>query len=96
MGYVALSRVRSLDGLSLIGINRMALRISDEALRIDEDLRKKACDDHARFEYLRKNAEKRAKKEIKQKDDKEKKASSWAERLAFKFLYGVKSNNRNN
>ena len=82
MGYVALSRVRSLDGLSLIGINRMALRISDEALRIDEDLRKKACDDHARFEYLRKNAEKRAKKEIKQKDDKEKKASSWAERLA--------------
>ncbi len=81
MGYVALSRVRSLDGLSLIGINRIALRISDEALRIDESLRKKACDDHARFEYLRKNAEKRAKQTAKKALDKEKKASSWQERL---------------
>ncbi|HYF96804.1 MAG TPA: PIF1 family DEAD/DEAH box helicase, partial [Patescibacteria group bacterium] len=32
MGYVALSRVRSLDTLSLAGINRMALQISTEAL----------------------------------------------------------------
>ncbi len=82
MGYVALSRVRSLEGLSLIGINRMALRISDEALRIDEHLRKKACDDHARFEHLRKNAEKRRKNEEKKASEKAKKASSWAERLA--------------
>ena len=40
MGYVALSRVRSLEGLSLVGINQMALRISQEALDIDETLRK--------------------------------------------------------
>jgi ATP-dependent exoDNAse (exonuclease V) alpha subunit len=39
MGYVALSRVRSLETLSLKGINRMALRVSNDALRIDEDLR---------------------------------------------------------
>ena len=82
MGYVALSRVRSLEGLSLIGINRMALRISEEALRIDETLRKKACDDHARFEHLRKKALKREKDEVKKASEKDKKASSWAERLA--------------
>ena len=65
MGYVALSRVRSLEGLNLLGINRMALRVSDEAIRIDEQLRKKACDDHARFEHLRAKALKRAKAAIK-------------------------------
>ncbi|MFZ1458696.1 MAG: PIF1 family DEAD/DEAH box helicase [Candidatus Saccharimonadales bacterium] len=81
MGYVALSRVRSLDGLSLLGINRMALRVSDEALRIDEQLRKKACDDHARFEHLRKKAVKRAKDETKRAVEKDAKATSWTERL---------------
>lgn len=81
MGYVALSRVRSLSGLSLIGINQMALRISDEALAIDGRLRKKAADDHARFEHLRAKAVKRQKDETKKAVEKEKKASSWAERL---------------
>lgn len=81
MGYVALSRVRSLAGLSLIGINRMALRISDEALQIDKTLRKKACDDHATFEHLRKKALKRAKDATKKALEKEKKASSWTDRL---------------
>lgn len=81
MGYVALSRVRSLDGLSLVGINQMALKISDEALKIDATLRKKAADDHARFEHLRAKALKREKDETKKVTEKEKKASSWAERL---------------
>lgn len=81
MGYVALSRVRSLDGLSLVGINRMALRISDDALAIDAELRKKACDDHARFEHLRKDAIKRQKAETKSATDKQRKATSWNERL---------------
>lgn len=81
MGYVALSRVRSLQGLSLIGINRMALKISPEALEIDKELRAKACDDHARFEHLRERAKKREKTALKNANDKEKKASSWAERL---------------
>ncbi|MEK9175488.1 MAG: hypothetical protein AAB795_02740, partial [Patescibacteria group bacterium] len=35
MGYVALSRVRSLDGLKLLGINRMALAVHPEVLKID-------------------------------------------------------------
>lgn len=81
MGYVALSRVRSLDGLSLVGINRMALKISPEALEIDKVLRKKAADDHARLEPLRKKAIKREKEAKKNVEAKEKKASSWNERL---------------
>lgn len=59
MGYVALSRVRSLEALSLAGINKMALMVSPEALEIDEILRVKAADDAKRFEYLRVVAEER-------------------------------------
>ncbi|HEX8182068.1 MAG TPA: PIF1 family DEAD/DEAH box helicase [Candidatus Saccharimonadales bacterium] len=60
MGYVALSRVRRLDNLSLVGINRMALQISEEALEIDKQLRRKSASDAARFEPLREKALKRA------------------------------------
>jgi len=35
MGYVALSRVRSLEGLFLKGLNEMALRINEEVLEFD-------------------------------------------------------------
>ncbi len=60
MGYVALSRVRSLDTLSLIGINNMALKVSAEALAIDEILRKQSHEQSKKFEHLRAEAEKRA------------------------------------
>jgi len=36
MGYVALSRVRSLEGLFLKGLNEMALRINEEVLDFDK------------------------------------------------------------
>lgn len=49
MGYVALSRVRGLQTLTLVGINRMALKISDEALEVDAMLRRKCEEDVARF-----------------------------------------------
>lgn len=39
MGYVALSRLRSLDGLKLVAINDMAFCINKEAFTIDEQLR---------------------------------------------------------
>ena len=42
MGYVALSRVKSLDNLYLYGINRMALQISEDALAINDVLQTKA------------------------------------------------------
>mmetsp|Transcript_16862 Transcript_16862/g.20695 ORF Transcript_16862/g.20695 Transcript_16862/m.20695 type:complete len:503 (+) Transcript_16862:113-1621(+) len=39
MGYVALSRVRSLDGLRLMGLNDMALQVHPKVLAYDQDLR---------------------------------------------------------
>ena len=53
MGYVALTRVRSLDTLSLTGLNSMALRVSPEALKIDLMLRSRAEADATRFAHLR-------------------------------------------
>jgi ATP-dependent exoDNAse (exonuclease V) alpha subunit len=44
MGYVALSRVRGLEHLSLDGINGMALQVSKQAKDIDQDLRKSSND----------------------------------------------------
>lgn len=44
MGYVALSRVQSLDGLFLDGITPRALTVSDRVARIDKDLRSQSHD----------------------------------------------------
>ena len=52
MGYVALSRVRDLQSLSLIGLNNMALKVSEEALVIDRMLRAKGSEDAQRFSHL--------------------------------------------
>lgn len=40
MGYVAISRVRSLDGLFLKGINNMALEVNQEVLELDQKFKK--------------------------------------------------------
>ena len=37
-GYVALSRVRTLSGLKLMGLNNIALKINEEILQFDNDL----------------------------------------------------------
>jgi len=78
MGYVALSRVRSLETLSLAGINQMALRVSPDALEIDEQLRRRAQSDARRFEHLRELAKKRT------KDPPQKlvEPGNWSEKLA--------------
>lgn len=52
MGYVALSRVRRLDSLSLAGINAMALQVSEAALGIDGVLRSGSRDAEQRFATL--------------------------------------------
>lgn len=39
MGYVALSRLRSFDGLHVVGINNMAFMVSEEAVRLDAQLK---------------------------------------------------------
>lgn len=38
MGYVALSRVRTLEGLTLLGINETALQVHEDVLLFDEEL----------------------------------------------------------
>ena len=43
-GYVALSRVRRLSGLYLLGINDHALKVSSEALEKDIDFKKRSAD----------------------------------------------------
>ncbi len=44
MGYVALSRVRSLDGMKLLGFNDMSLEIDREVLQMDKEFRDKSVD----------------------------------------------------
>ena len=39
-GYVALSRIKNIEGLKLIGLNDMALRVDPLILRIDEPIKK--------------------------------------------------------
>lgn len=52
MGYVALSRVRSLETLSLVGINNMALSVSEEALELDVALKLKGEADAVKYAHL--------------------------------------------
>jgi ATP-dependent DNA helicase PIF1 len=76
MGYVALSRVRSLETLSLNGINRMALQISPIALEIDKTLRAKCELDSKRLEKLRGNVKKRVESTAEEKNP-----SNWNEKV---------------
>ncbi len=80
MGYVALSRVKRLDSLVLIGINRMALQVSPDALAIDQLLQADSQAALARFKHLEEAAAKRAQKQ-KQKKTTEKPKSNWSKRL---------------
>lgn len=45
MGYVALSRVRSLKGIKLLGINDFALSVNPEIVEYDKTLRQKSRED---------------------------------------------------
>lgn len=76
MGYVALSRVRNLKTLSLLGINRMALQVSPAALTIDETLRQKSSQHSKQFAHLQKAANKRAKT-----PPLDKKKNDWSQKL---------------
>lgn len=78
MGYVALSRVKNLDNLFLVGINRTALQVSDDAKEIDVVLRQRADSDRKKFAHLEKQAVQRAKTPLK----KPKHQNSWQEKIA--------------
>jgi ATP-dependent DNA helicase PIF1 len=77
MGYVALSRVRSLDTLSLAGINRMALKVSEDALQIDQQLQTAST----QAEKLYKDLEKLAAKALKKKPKEPVGKKPWSERI---------------
>lgn len=81
MGYVALSRVRSLDTLYLAGINRMALTVSEQAKEIDRSLRRRSEADNDKFQHLRKKAMKRDLTPTK-KAATTKNGSSWSDKIA--------------
>lgn len=78
MGYVALSRVKRLDALTLLGINKMALAVSPDALAIDDFLQKASAQAATDFAHLIAKAEERAKAPA----EKPAAASPWADRLA--------------
>ncbi len=80
MGYVALSRVRSLDDLNILGINATAFKVSPRAIDIDEQLRSKSSKDAKRFEYLKPRIIQR-KNKPKVKLKKTDKKQSWNEKL---------------
>lgn len=49
MGYVALSRVRSLAGLKLLGLNDLALKVNEQMIKFDENLRARSAQDLVDF-----------------------------------------------
>ncbi|MEN9649744.1 MAG: hypothetical protein RL094_711 [Candidatus Parcubacteria bacterium] len=52
MGYVALSRVRSLEGLTILGINNNALEVNEEVLEFDDMLRARSAEARSLFEKM--------------------------------------------
>ena len=79
MGYVALSRVKNLDNLYLVGINQMALKVSEDAAQIDETLRTKAAKDTERFKHLVERAKARDLNPVKK--SKASGSSTWSEKI---------------
>jgi hypothetical protein len=80
MGYVALSRVKNLNNLYLAGLNRMALRVSEDARYMNDHLRQSSSEAAKKFAQLAKKADKR-KQKVKEPEAKKQKSSGWAEKI---------------
>ncbi len=59
MGYVALSRVKNMSSIYLLGMNAMALRVSEEATAIEDMLQRSSSDAIAQHAEVFEEAEKR-------------------------------------
>jgi ATP-dependent exoDNAse (exonuclease V) alpha subunit len=64
MGYVALSRVRSLGGITLLGINKLALKVNEEATKLDKKLYKQSQKDLEEVKKLTKRQIKKLQKDF--------------------------------
>ena len=87
MGYVALSRVKSLDSLSILGLHSNAFFIHPEVLEKDQEFRKLCSQAQTRFASLLKNKKEREAAAEKQKKSANsaknpEKSAAWTEKLA--------------
>ncbi|MCL2037601.1 PIF1 family DEAD/DEAH box helicase [Candidatus Saccharibacteria bacterium] len=88
MGYVALSRVKSLDSLSILGLHSKAFFIHPEVLEKDQEFQKLCAEAKTKFADLLKNKKKREEREKKKSKkstepgEKSDKSKAWAEKLA--------------
>lgn len=64
MGYVALSRVRSLAGIKLVGINELALKVNEKAIKLDKKLYIKSKKDLKELSQLSKGVIKKRQKDF--------------------------------
>ncbi len=65
-GYVALSRIKSVEGLRLMGLNEIALKVDEQVLEIDEEMKRLSGENAEKFADLsEREAEKRARNFIK-------------------------------
>ena len=60
MGYVALSRVRTLAGIKLIGLNEMALKVDPAITEFDKELKKGSVKSHKKIKSLNLLSKKKA------------------------------------
>jgi hypothetical protein len=67
MGYVALSRVKSLQDLSILGLNSKAFFVHPEVSEMDEQFKNKSAQAREKFEHLRANKAKRETVSVKKK-----------------------------
>jgi ATP-dependent exoDNAse (exonuclease V) alpha subunit len=91
MGYVALSRVKTLDSLSISGLSSKAFFVHPEVLEKDKDFLKKSAKNAENLAHLRQNKQKREKLAEKSKNSRKKgnndeektvRSAQWAEKLA--------------
>ena len=59
MGYVALSRVRTLEGISLVGFNSDSLRVDPKILEFDQDLKNLSFHNELLFKKLKSDEQKK-------------------------------------
>lgn len=64
MGYVALSRVRTLEGLTILGMNEMALRVHDGVRIFEDEMKKLSAQSLKEFKSLGKKEQTRLQEEF--------------------------------